>query len=269
MSRVVLGLAIGFTAVFGGVVWVQMCLPDPYEEQVEWVQREDAIVVQMKVAGGMCPFCWQPTPEFTLYGDGTLIIITAVDEEEQYVRSELSREQVADLLERFDDTGFFSFNYEVPGEIAVLDAQTTYMYASSRDAANAVSAYALGLDTSAGGSDERKALVRLAKRLEDVINEETANASPFIPDQGILTTERITSTVPINSTPWPYEIDITSTERQTTRTLAHDELLLLGATDLSRVHTWLLAEQDGEVYHVRYRPALPYEENFPEFDPPE
>jgi len=59
------------------VVGLAGCLPKP-EEPIEWLEREDAVIVQMKTVESAESELAQrlAVPDFTLYGDGTLIYST-------------------------------------------------------------------------------------------------------------------------------------------------------------------------------------------------
>jgi hypothetical protein len=71
--------------------------------------------------------------------------------------------------------------------------------------------------------------------------------------------------------PWPYpEIDISGAISGATETIVLDEEEL-DALDLEAPageSRWCPVDYEGRAFCVTYRPVLPFEENFPEFEPP-
>jgi len=238
------------------------CLPK-HDDPIDYLQLPESVIVHMDVGAG---FLFPPpdVPEFTLYGDGTLIL--AADQGTTLVQSRLSKGEIEDLLEFIENTGFFNFQYEQP-EIFITDVPTTYFYVNTRDAANAVSAYALGANFPDG--DEYEPL----RRLNDIkarLDEIAAGAmtEPFVPETGELAIFPQGSGTTADE-PWPFpQIDIAAAAPDGPATYALDanELAALGLADPAATTCWCPVEHLGRVFTVRYRPVLPHEENFPEFD---
>jgi len=274
MGRALFGLLLGFAMVFGVVYWARTCLPTPGDD-VEWLQREDAIIVQMKEAGGFDlsgagDFMTAEVPDITLYGDGTLLV---KDEENpvRLIQTNVSSGNIRSLLGFIEDQGFFGFNYEQP-EPFVTDQSTTYIYANTKLAANAVKAYALSEHTD---EDDRwgqvRRLSKIAARIEGVAGAARGNAGArdYLYDAIVLGVQKISPTAELpQPKEWPFpDIDLTAMvgdgifgERQFSGEQADRIVEALAANQLfSQGSSW---------YVMHYRPVLPYEENFPEFEPP-
>ncbi|MEX2158515.1 MAG: hypothetical protein WEB04_03855 [Dehalococcoidia bacterium] len=241
------------------------CIPRP-EKQVDYLELPETVVVQMDVAGGFL-FPVHDLPEFTLYGDGTLLLAVESDEH-RIVQAHLSRGAIQDLLEFIEKTGFFNFSYEQP-ELPVTDVPTTYFYVNTREAANAVSAYALGMDAPEGDEWEQfRRLATIAAELEDVASR--VETESYTPATGQLEIRPLAEDV-IASEAWPFpQIDIVraAPNGPATYDLDEQELIDMGLEHPTATMCWCPVEYGGGVFNVRYRPVLPYEANFPEFDAP-
>lgn len=277
------GLAFVLAAALLGLL--SACLPRP-DEPVDWVRREDAVLVQMVDVGGL------PQPEvadlltvpvFTLYGDGTLIYIPP-DERAQFpatyqtlLRAEIPEEAVQDLLEFIADKDFLDFNYEQPRFGSVYDAPTTYLYINSKQAANAVSAYALGfsLPEDAGNEWEQFRRLQEIKERLDAVDPDAAGGrvlGPYEPEEILLMVEPLDSReLPEQPPTWPVAaVDLSRLAPPgagvVQKRFPTDEAMDLMAAIPPGSHIY---RQGDRLYEAGYRPVLPFEEHFPEFDQPE
>jgi hypothetical protein len=256
------------------------CQPD---EPVEWLHREDSIIVQMRTAGGdffLRTSDQQRLPAFTLYGDGTLIVSetktnscgqTPYDDcFASLLESHLSEDDTQELIDFIDGTGFFNFEYEQPIP-PVQGAGTTYVYVNTKLAANAVRAEALGWDgdDSAEWLEFRK-LGTIRDRIGELKEAAVETSTPFDPDEAVLQVIPRVATDFIGVPLWPYpEIALPVTGEL--NEISHVQLTAaqIESMALDRPNETMCWErvQSGErLYEVCYRPALPFEENFPEFD---
>lgn len=115
------------------------CRPTP-SDPVEYLHSEDSIIIQMltvdkDTAGferGLA------VPEFTLYGNGTLIYQNETTDGTRLLQTLLPGDAVKDLLEDIVDEGFLNFSYEQPAPNKA-SGETTFFYAHTLRLANAVS----------------------------------------------------------------------------------------------------------------------------------
>jgi hypothetical protein len=270
---IVVALTVG---VIAGVVTAVQHIPRP-EKKIEWVQRPDAIIVQMRVNGfqlvesnGMDPYVI--VPEFTLYGDGTLIASKTGSECPcSLIEAMLSEGEVRDLLRYIDDSGFFDFSYIEPG--GPESDPTTYIYAARKDTQN-ISGRHFALHTCFGDCtppSRYRTLGEIEARLEQVIKEAASNgtATDYWADAIVLSAKVTNVTIRSTPPPWPLsQVDL--------KTIAHGSEIgrrrIEG--DLARQIQQALAEYRNETdylvgeqwYAAGYTPVLPYEDHFPEFD---
>jgi len=247
--------------------------PEPNED-LEYLAREDAVLVQMISVGGLP----QPEvldrltlPDFTLYGDGTVLYADPSGEEE-LLQAEIPGGAIQDLLESFEGEGFFEFQYEQPTADSVNDADTTYLYAQTKDAANAVSAYALGVFNPPDGSEWRE-FERLAKLKEwlDAFDPEGVGGRVVGPYEA---TEIALMAEPIDgddtgAVPWPVdEINLASMRPAEGSNVAVRYIPLDEASEAIAAlpSRFAIVSLRDASYRVGYRQALPFEEHFPEFD---
>jgi len=278
-GRAVLGVLLG-VALVAAAVSFSRCLPRPGDD-VEWVRREDAIIVQMKTASGADVS--NVVPDFTLYGDGTLLF--ARPDEAGHLRlqrANLAEPAVRDLLEFIAGTGFMDFSYEQPRPERATSRPTTFIYAQTMLAANAVSAYALDSALAEGEGQEWRQFRRLqeiSRRLEslDPLTLDAKADGEFVPEALLLVVEETgapdTAGSPID---WPLPaIDLNAIAPpgagrvQLLMDGPAAAALLAGFTSsgLSVPLIGPYRERD-RFFFVGYRPVLPYEDNFPEFEPP-
>jgi hypothetical protein len=269
---VLLGIAIVAAAIYAGSRW----LPEP-EKDIEWVHSPESIIVQMKTSGGDDPITGflsglRPAP-FTLYGDGTLIASEAADDCslsgacQSVLESHLSEVEVRDLLVFIEDTGFFDFYYEQP-QPPINGAPTTRIFAAVKDRQNAVTANALHYPNLEGAEwHQFRKLAEIRVRLSEVQEQILANTLHYRPAEGKISVLREASPVEGTVPEWSFaQVDISAA---TEIVMSADRLQELQISDVSTTYCWCPVQHNGRVYNVYYRPVLPYEENFPEFEPPQ
>lgn len=279
MGRAIFGLLLGFAIVLSVAFGARTCLPKPGDD-IEWLHREDVVVVQMTDVSAPAVLeirSAEPVPNFTLYGDGTLIFALPSDRSgllpTPLREASISKGDIRSLLEFFDKQGFFEFSYEQPRGSG-SDFPTTYAYVNTKSAANAISVY--GISSSGGGGDAESAqfrrLQRIRQRLDDLATDAAeGDSATFEPREVVLFVQRAlpgTSERPA----WPIEgIDLATVAPDSgigELSIGGDEVpLVLENLTMATLATGGF-NQGGQRYVVWYRPVLPYEENFPEFDPP-
>jgi hypothetical protein len=278
-----IGFGLGIVAltvgVIAGVVTAVQHIPRP-EKKIAWVKRPDSIIVQMKNVGGPYKLGFvDPAPSFTLYGDGTLIVsevsqacgtVSGSCSEYTLLQSHLSDHDIQELLDFIDGTGFLGFSYEQPVP-PVSDAVTTYIYVSTKLAANAVRASALGWEQSGQAWSEFGKLKTIDQRLQDLRNATAQHTTRHEPAEGELDIVPQVANDLTGVPEWPFpQFDIsaaTSGEGSVGHLrLSSDKLEELRLTDPSTTQCWCPVQQAGRAFNVFYRPVLPYEEHFPEFD---
>jgi hypothetical protein len=271
----IVALTIG---VIAGVVTGIRHIPRP-AKKIEWVQSPESVIVQMKDLGGLPQSDVMDrltVPDFTLYGDGTLVF-TRPPKRGQFSRTPLQHatlpsDTVRDLLKSITDTGFFTFSYGQP-RLGVYDVPTTYLYANTKDAANAISAYALDTVPPTGTEwNQFRKLREIKARLDTIANDAIASgtATLYTPNAVVLLvqlTPPISGPVPLE---WPFaDIDLGSIAPESgvgQRRIDGD--LALGILNSATPIKGDLFVQRAHGFTVDYRVALPHEDNFPEFEPP-
>jgi len=259
------------------------CLPTP-EEPIEWVQREDAIIVQMKQVGGLP----QPAlmdrltvPDFTLYGDGTLIFIRPEDRAQfpaggpRLHQAKLPEEATGDLLEAIVDEGFLEFPYEQPRPGSRYDFPTTYLYVHTKTEANATSAYALDVPPPEDAGDEWKDFRRLGKikrRLDELDPAAVGGRvlGSYKAQEILLMVELLALTEePVQPPTWPVaDVDLAALAPPSSG-VVQKRFSVAEASELMAAlpaGSYSLYRQGDRLFAAGYRPVLPHEENFPEFE---
>ena len=254
------------------------CLPGG-DEPVEYLERPNAIIIQMlNVSGQPQPEIADrlTLPEFTLYGDGTLIFTqTGGAGGPRLLEAELSKEAIEDLLAFIVGEGFLNFAYEQAGERGAINATTTFLYVNTKAGVNSTSAYALAgtqLENAGDEFDQFRRLQAIKQRLDELDPEALGGTAPgeFVLETVLLMVQPLEMT-DAEPQAWPItSVDLaglaprgSSVVRQVF-TLAEAaelvEMLPAGAHGLYR--------EGDRLFAVGYRPLLPFEENFPEFDFP-
>ena len=278
-GRAVLGALLGVVLV-AVVVSFARCLPKP-EEKIEWLRREDAVIVQMKTVSH-----WGSrllAPDFTLYGDGTLIYVRRdASDGLRLLEAHLPPDAIEDLVAFMVHEGFLNFAYEQPSPDGIRDAPTTFLYVNTTSGANAVRAYALGIElpVHVGAEwDQFRRLDEIRERLDEMDPVDIGGRvkGEFIPDAAFLEVGMLEGSargdedLPV----WPFP---TIRLSDVTRASRGGELRVEGELVAGIARAVL---QDGQsdlqpsyregngAFLVGYRPLLPYEEHFPEFETPE
>ena len=257
------------------------CLPRP-DEPVEWVRRPESIVVQVKALHDPASELEQRVvvPEFTLYGDGTLIFTRPDDEgPPRLLRAQLPVEAIRDLLEFVVEKGFLEFFYDQPGPASGANLPATFIYVNTIGGANSVRALGLGalsLEDSGEEFDDLRRLEEIVRRLNSLDPEAVGGEieGEFSPEALLLLVQPTGASNVVGSPAvWPFttidlsEIappDSTGGERVVEGETVSDLMNLLPPGP-----PFALAVKQGErTFEVSYRFLLPFEENFPEFDQP-
>jgi len=273
------------------------CLPKP-DDPVEWLHREDSVIVQKQsVFSDKFPYDWYGevdsacgVPEFTLYGDGTLIFRelepAGLDYGRLISREQLDDDDVANLLEAIQDEGFLNFTYEQlrpepTGQIVRSTSATTFIYANTKFAANAVSAYALNTVGAPqdGGKEwgQYRRVQEIAERIDEVaLRVSVGDFLSFEPEGLLLVVRPIEGEPPDDPHPWLGTVSLAELAPEgsdivTRRVADRDELASMsGIESLDELGTiGGLFFQDDRVFYLCTRPVLPFEEHFPEFEPPQ
>jgi hypothetical protein len=270
-----LGLLLGIAVVIWFISF-RTCLPEPGND-IEWLRREDAVIIQMRHE--MTEPRGLPRPEIdkrtelpylTLYGDGTLV--SEDPGTGGLMQANLSDGTIRDLLEYIKDQGFMDFGYEQPLS-EVYDQETTFLYANTIGAANSVSAYALGLAADEEGAEwnEVRRLKKIVERISRVKDDALSGeeATPYVPDEARLIAVSMAAADLPGVPPWPFpgiDVPVGEEGEVVERSLSSNEVDALMLEDESQVTCWRGVQYQMLLRDVCYRPVLPYEEHFPEFD---
>jgi hypothetical protein len=214
-------------------------------------------------------------PDFTLYGDGTLIF-TQPSERGQLsntplLQTKLTQDYVQDLVEWITDTGFLNFSYEQP-KLGVYDVPTMYLYVSTKETSNAVSAYAIDSAAPADAEwDQFRKLQEIKDRLDNIAFAAVDGAAADYAPQAIVLFAELTPPISVPfPLEWPFaEIDLADIAPESgigERRIEGDraKAIMNSATP----NNGGIFMQSARLFSVFCRPVLPYEENFPEFELP-
>lgn len=265
------------------------CLPSP-DEPIDYVRRENAVIIQLKNVQELS----NPSdvslrmmgrltvPAFTLYGDGTLFLVREDEEgREELIVARLPKEAILDLVQFIVDEGFLEFTYEQPRpEVPGPPQRTTFLYVNTKDGTNATRAYALNagsLDGASSDYTEFRRLIKIKERLEslDPLAVGGTVESEYEPEALLLVVVPFTGESLTSPSAWLYpEIDLNEItppgaelgERIITRDESPDLFADLFFYELQIISQ--VIEFGEQLFVVSVRPALPFEENFPEFDQP-
>jgi len=247
------------------------CVPKP-GEPVDYLAIEEAVLIQRKAIEDRASELEQrsATPDFTLYGDGTLIVARDNGEADVLVVTELANDQIESLLDYIVDRGFMDIAYD---QTAGEPGPTTYLYVQTQTLANSVAASTAAL---AGDdpSDEATALARVIERMDaDAAAALEGGSEIYVPIAGTLTWQVFEDADAAAATDWPLEIDLAEAQER----LPGVDVFSIGvqlpqAAGLDPANSagicWRNVRQGDVVFDACLRPALPYEENFPEFELP-
>ena len=245
------------------------CLPKPKDE-TEFPESERSIIIQMKTVEHPDSEFEQrlAVPELTVYGDGTLIVAGAGGD---LLQARLDDGEIRDLLDYLDGKGFFDFDYEQPRVDPPPPGAATYIFATTTLAQNAVRACALTSEPPQDAGEEWSQFRRLQAIRDRLLAIETAAAGDFESDGLVVLVERFADLVdpayPLSAaelTEIAPEVGAVGTKRLTGEA-ADAALSAIGAGRIGQAVT--VTDAPGR-YRVAYRPLLPHEDNFPEFDLP-
>ncbi len=237
------------------------CRPTP-NESVEYLHREDAIIIQMLAVGEEASEIDRAlaVPEFTLYGDGTLIYQKESADGTRLLRTLLPGNAVQALLEAIVDEGFLDFAYAQPAPGTTSD-ETTFIYVHTRERANAVTVQNLNLPLTEDAGDEFDQYRRI---------------QTFVEMLRSLDSVALGGTDSMAYLPAAY-LGITRTlddrEEVSERVVPADEVLeIIGSVGKGLEST--LEELKGPFVpgpsrpprEISFAPLPPFHENFPEFD---
>ncbi len=229
------------------------CRPTP-SDPIEYLHREDSIIIQMlSVDAESTKFKrLLAVPEFTLYGDGTLIYQSVSADGTRLLETTLPEDAVQELLESIVDEGFLDFLYEQSAPESASSV-TTFIYAHTRERANAVSIRGAAGQQEDDEKEYRsiQQIVATLRALDPVAlggSEPTAYvAEHFLLVEDFDGSGQLTETVD--------SVDAGGSIRS-----------LLGST-LEDIRGPIRLAQEGSSNHVfGHAPLLPFYENFPEFD---
>ena len=234
------------------------CRPTP-SNSIEYLHREDTIIIQMlSLDDGLLEIDRAlAVPEFTLYGDGTLIYQSHMADGTRLLQTSLPEDAVLDLLESIVDEGFLEFTYAQPTPNTASD-ETTFIYAHTRDLANAVSVQGLSapLAEDAGGEFDQyrkvQMLIKMLRALDPVA------IGGFDPTTYVAEAYLVAS----------LTVDGVPTQEEMTSAEVVELLAGFGRTSGSALEDLAIPMRidPGFGPAVRLAPLLPFHENFPEFD---
>ncbi|MCH7697863.1 MAG: hypothetical protein IH865_02840 [Chloroflexi bacterium] len=236
------------------------CRPSP-SDPVEYLHREDAIIIQMlSLDGGSSKIDRAlAVPEFTLYGDGTLIYQHETTDGTRLLQTLLSEDAVQELLEAIVDEGFLNFTYDQPAPEGA-SRETTFLYAHTLDRANAVSIRGVTSTLPEGALDEFDQYRKIQTFVEMLRALDPITVGGEVPSVYLADLFK-RYTLAVNRTPEPVarvpEAEVVELPRVLGRGRTLEKLLGIrmgGPGDGLTSRTF------------SYAPLLPYHENFPEFD---
>lgn len=251
------------------------CLPGG-DDPVDYLERPDAIIIQMLNVSGETKLVIADRlalPEFTLYGDGTLIFTqTGGAGAPRLLEAELPKDAIEDLLAFIVGEGFLDFAYEHEGESGADDATTTFLYVNTKGAVNSTSADDLGAGASADLREEFRSIAEIAQRLIGLDPEAAGGrvAGPYEYGEIALFVQPLALT-DVDPEDWPIAgVDLARLAPPDSP-VVKEVLALAEAAELVELlpaGDRRLYRQGDRLFAVGYRPLLPFEENFPEFDFP-
>lgn len=180
------GMVLVMALVVSGLLMACNLLQPPPD--LQWDESAETVVVRTQVSGGLIPqaAAMNELPMGLVFGDGRIVWTTFDDSSNRQVwQGQLSREQMAALLQEFADKGFFRMDsfYQPDGQ--VYDAGTTSLYVNLLSGETGVSEYYEGAP-------------RAFHQLVTLVSSGAgAEGTPYIPQQGFLTA------VPLGTAPEP------------------------------------------------------------------
>lgn len=243
--------------LFGGLA----CRPTP-SDPIEYLHREDSIIIQLLTVDADASEIERhlPVPEFTLYGDGTLIYQSVSGDGTRLLETTLPADAVQELLEGIVDEGFLDFIYDQPAPEGASRV-TTFVYAHTRDLANAVSIRGADdpLPEDAGDEfDQYRSVMAFVEALRALDLAALGGSEPttYVAEQYLM----VNQTLDENSEP---------SERIVQATEIVGLLESKGAPKLTleEFADPILTTPEGRPgQKIAIAPLLPFYQNFPEFD---
>lgn len=241
----------------------------------------DDIVLRVDESGGFVPieFIAAHVPQFTLYGDGTVVFTSAsvappergdgVTLASPLRTIKLTNEQVQSLLEvalRDGGLGAARTEYQNP---LVADAPTTVFTINADGASKTVSVVALGMEDQEPNADTaiKQALAELGGRLKD-FDPDGSRSEPYVATayEGVLTKQQGLEGVQVRDWPWtdltPTDFAIPNDPNQLSQgrallTPAQAEALGIEGFESGIVMGVYVRDDAGTVYSLSLRPLLP------------
>lgn len=257
--------------------------PSPASSGIAHPTGADEIILRFDESGGFVPveFAVSHIPQFTLYGDGTVVFVSTGTPTEpgadgswtgSPVRTaRLSEEQIQDLLEfALTDGGLALARAEYNNPL-VADAPTAVFELHADGGDKTVSVVALGMESEPGPDAAiRTALAGLGDRLRDFDQGGTLASDPYQAPAFRGTLLDSGGGVAANVRPWPWpELGIDdfagpadpNALQQLTRDLTPDEAAAVGVEGYENgIQSGVyIASPDGKVYSFVLRPLLPDE----------
>jgi hypothetical protein len=248
-------------AVLAGLAF-PACLPGP-DDPIEYLHESTIVLLQMQEAPDGVD-ARRSVPLLTLYGDGTFIF---VDADGELMQATLMDDDVEELLESVVDAGFLDFDYDQPLPDSADSEPVTYLYIQTRDGANAVKARGLGTAGDVTG-DEFAEYRSMQELRDELLAFEPLAAEPFPADTALIwaTPAELSGSAPL----WPHEgADLGLVDALSQDAADGGAVVLRGEEGRDIAGSSVLNalyRQDGQTYRVSYRPLLPHENAFPEFD---
>jgi len=256
---------------------VLACRPAP-ADSLEYPQFEGAVVVQRITVDDAALRTERALvlPDYTLYGDGTLIY---QGDDGMLYRTELSGDAIQTLIEDIDAEGMLRFNYEQPTPERETDQHTTFLYVQTLNRANAVRAEAIDSVLSDDASDEYdefRGVQDVMALLDATVEEPQASTAPVLyePDSLLLLVQPLEDPSTAGEPPALPNLDldlaaIAPANGGPVQHLVEGEQAWTLWETFGGASSDVVAVQGDNAYIVNIVPVLPFAENFPLFDFPE
>lgn len=228
------------------------CRPTP-SDPIEYLHRDDSIIIQVLAVDADASEIDRAlaVPEFTLYGDGTLIYQHETADGTRLLETTLPEDAVQELLEDIVDEGFLDFLYDQPTP-ASASGITTFVYVHTRQRANAVS-----IRGAAGPQEDTEKEYRSVQQIIGELRElDPISLGAEVPT--LYLADRFQR----------YLLAVNGTPEPTARVL-EPELVEPPRIRGSTLERLLGIRRGGDgitILTVSYAPLLPFYENFPEFN---
>ena len=237
------------------------CRPTP-SDPIQYLHREDSIIIQLLTVDDDASEIERrlAVPEFTLYGNGTLIYQSVSPDGTRMLQTKLPADAVQELLEEIVDEGFLNFIYEQPAP-AGASGPTTFIYAHTRERANAVSIRGANdpLPEDAGDDfDQYRTVQAFVKRLRslDLLKLGGTDSVTYLPEDYVMVSQTLDeSSEPLERIAHASEI------------AGFLELKGVPKLTLEELADPILTIPEGRPgQRIALAPLLPYYQNFPEFE---